>query len=317
MRTVVFTGEGDNSVVEVQDRPTPVLGREDICVQVAFAGLNPADLLQREGKYPPPPGAPQDVPGLEVAGTVIGTGDRVSSVAPGDRVFGIVGGGGLADCVAAHERCIVPVPDGLDEKQAAAAPEAFITAHDALFTQAALQPGETVLVTGASGGVGTAALQLAALAGARALGLVRSERAAVLVSELGATPVRLEELPSGVGNVDVILELVGGSTLAEALPSVAPRGRVMVVSTAGGASIDLPLGLLMTRRARITGTVLRSRPLEEKALAVQAFGRSVVPHLASGRARALVDSVFPVDQVYRAFDRLSEMGKAGRILVAF
>lgn len=248
---------------------------------------------------------------------MIGTGDRVSSVAPGDRVFGIVGGGGLADCVAAHERCIVPAPDGLDEKQAAAAPEAFITAHDALFTQAALQPGETVLVTGASGGVGTAALQLAALAGARALGLVRSERAAMLVSELGAIPVWLEELPSGVGSVDVILELVGGSTLAEALPSVAPRGRVMVVSTVGGASIDLPLGLLMTRRARITGTVLRSRPLEEKALAVQAFGRSVVPHLGSGRARALVDSVFPVDQVWRAFDRLSEMGKAGRILVAF
>ena len=177
MRAVVFTGAGGNEVVRLEERRDPLPGPEDVLVHVSYAGLNPADIVQREGNYPAPPGSPADVPGLEVAGAVERVGERVSSWRPGDRVFGLVGGGGLADRVLVHERCVTRIPDALDERAAAAVVEAFVTAHDAAFTQADLRPGETLLVHGASGSVGTAAVQLGVAAGARVLATVRTDAA--------------------------------------------------------------------------------------------------------------------------------------------
>jgi putative PIG3 family NAD(P)H quinone oxidoreductase len=318
VRAVVFTGAGGNEVVSVEERPDPVPGTDDVLVRVSFAGLNPADLVQRAGNYPAPPGSPSDVPGLEVAGTVERCGERVSSWQQGDRVFGLVGGGGLADRVLVHERCVTRVPDTLDEQGAAAVPEAFVTAHDAAFTQGGLRPGETLLVHGASGGVGTAAVQLGVAAGARVVATVRSPSVEEAVAALGAEIVRDEDFREGASlTADVILELVGGAHFPANLDALTRRGRIVVVSVAGGNEIELPLLALMQKRATITGTVLRSRPLEEKAAAVRAFEREVVPGLASGRLRPVVDSVYPAADVTAAFDRLAGRGKLGKVLLDF
>jgi len=323
VRAVVFTGAGGPEVVELQERPDPEPGTEDVLVAVRYAGLNPADSQQRQGRYPAPPGAPPDVPGLEVAGTVLACGSRVTAWRPGDRVFGLVGGGGLADRVAVHERCVTRVPDTLSERDAAAVPEAFITAHDAAFTQAGLRMGETVLVHGAAGGVGTAAVQLAAAAGARPLAVVRSDEAAEAVSALGAEVVREDAFPGAVvdatggAGADVILELVGAPHFPANLEALAPKGCVVVVSVAAGSDATVPLLALMQRRAAVRGTVLRARPLEEKATAVRAFEHEVVPQLAAGRVQPIIDSEFPADQAAAAFERLDGRGKFGKVLLAF
>jgi NADPH:quinone reductase-like Zn-dependent oxidoreductase len=217
-----------------------------------------------------------------------------------------------------HERCVTSVPDALDEQGAAAVPEAFITAHDAVFTQARLRPGETLLVHGAAGGVGTAAVQLGVAAGARVVATVRSPGVEDAVAALGAEVVLDEDFPDGMPvNADVILELVGGAHFPANLDALARRGRIVVVSVAGGNEIDLPLVTLMQKRATIRGTVLRSRPLEEKATAVRAFEREVVPGLASRRLRPVVDSVYPASDVTKAFDQLAARGKLGKLLLDF
>jgi putative PIG3 family NAD(P)H quinone oxidoreductase len=316
----VFTGAGGPEVVDVQERPDPAPRDEQVLVAVAFAGLNPADLVQRSGNYPAPPGSPADVPGLEVAGVVQRCGSAVRDWRPGDRVFGLVGGGGLADHVAVHERHVCAVPDVLDERSAAAVPEAFITAHDALIVQAGLRPGETVLVHGAGGGVGTAACQLGVSLGARVLACVRSPQVADHVAALGAEPVDEAGFPEAVhelGAVNVVLELVGAPHMTGNLEVLAPKGRIVVVSTAGGSAAPISLAALMGKRATLRGTVLRARPLEEKAAAVRAFAREVVPQLAAGRLRPVIDTSFTVDQVDAAFARLEGRGKQGKVLLQF
>jgi NADPH:quinone reductase len=318
VRAVVFTGAGGNEVVSVEERPDPEPGAEDVLIAVRFAGLNPADVVQREGRYPAPAGSPQDVPGLEVAGTVERCGTRVSSWKPGDRVCGLVGGGGLADRVLAHERCVARVPDALDERGAAAVPEAFVTAHDALFTQGRLRPGETVLVHGASGGVGTAAVQLCVGVGSRVIATLRSANVEDAVTALGAEVVPEQDFPGGMPtSADVIVEVVGSPHFPANFEVLALRGRIVIVSVAGGNEIDLTLATLMQKRATIVGTVLRSRPLEEKAAAIRAFEREVVPGLASGGLRPVVDSVYPLEDVTKALDRLEEHGKLGKVLLEF
>lgn len=319
MRAVTFTGAGGNEVVRLEQRADPEPDGSDVLIAVRYAGLNPADLAQRAGRYPAPPGSPVDVPGLEVAGTVLAVGDAVAGLEPGDRVFGLVGGGGLADRVIAHERHLVTVPDTLAEREAAAVPEAFVTAHDAL-VQGGLRLGALVVVNGANGAVGTAAVQIAASAGARVLAVVRSERLHAELATLGAdviTPDAAVEAARARGGADLVLELVGASNLAGDLRSLAPQGHIVVVGAGAGADAALDLRQLMGRRATITGTGLRVRPLEQKAAAVQAFAREVVPHLATGRMRPLVDTVFPASEVTAAFDRLEAAGKLGKVLLDF
>ncbi len=309
MIAVTFLGAGGPEVMSVGERPDPVPLSSEVLVRATHAGLNPADVAQRAGSYPAPPGSPADIPGLEVAGTVIACGEAVTTWRAGDRVFGLVGGGGLADMVAVHERHVARIPDDLTDREAAAVPEAFITAHDALFTRAGLALGETLLVNGASGGVGTAAVQLGVAAGVRVLANARSHREAL--TDLGAEPCQLSE----ARGVDVVLELVGAANLPGSLEALAVRGRIIVVGTGAGADAELSLRALMGRRASVMGTVLRARPIEEKAAAVQAFAHSVVPHLAAGRARPVIDRVFPIAEAAAAFDHLSAPGKLGKVLL--
>jgi NADPH:quinone reductase-like Zn-dependent oxidoreductase len=320
MRAVVFTGAGGNEVVALEERDDAQPSGGEVLVQVRYAGLNPADLAQRAGRYPAPPGSPPDVPGIEVSGTVVAAGTGARQFEPGTRVFGIVGGGGRADRVAVHERHVWAVPENLDDVGAAAVPEAFLTAHDAVLTQAGLRPGELLVVNGANGGVGTAAVQIAAVSGARVLATVRSADLAGRVAALGADVVPPDELVEAAherGRADVVLELVGAPNLARDFDALATKGRIVIVGTGAGDETPFSLRALMMRRARLIGTVLRARPLEEKAAAVQAFGREVVPHLATGRLVPLVDRVFPAEQAADAFDRLAAPGKLGKVLLDF
>lgn len=323
MRAVTYVGAGGNEVVAVVERPDPVPEGDEVLVAVRYAGLNPADLQQREGRYPPPPGVPQDIPGLEVAGEVVAVGPRTLTVAVGDRVMGLVAGGGLASRVVVSERHVTPVPDGLDDVAAAAVPEAFLTAHDAVRGQAELCPGEVLLVHGASGGVGSAAVQIGRAAGARVVGTSRTAAGRALIAELGGTPAAPEDVADVVAEVsggrgaDVVLELVGAPNLGTCLEVLATRGRIVVVGVGGGARTEINLLHLMTRRARLMGTVLRSRPTEEKALAVRAFEREVLPGLADGTLRPVVDRTFPVDEVTAAFDHLAHGTKQGKVLLSF
>jgi len=309
MIAVTFLGAGGPEVMSVGERPDPVPLPSEVLVRATHAGLNPADVVQRAGNYPAPPGSPADIPGLEVAGTVIACGEAVTTWRAGDRVFGLVGGGGLADMATVHERHVARIPDDLTDREAAAVPEAFITAHDALFTRAGLALGETLLVNGASGGVGTAAVQLGVASGVRVLANARSHREAL--TDLGAEPCQLSE----ARGVDVVLELVGAANLPGSLEALAVRGRIIVVGTGAGADAELSLRALMGRRASLMGTVLRARPMEEKAAAVQAFARSVLPHLAADRVRPVIDRVFPIADAAAAFDHLAAPGKLGKVLL--
>jgi NADPH:quinone reductase-like Zn-dependent oxidoreductase len=247
----------------------------------------------------------------------------VTAWAPGDRVFGLVAGGGLADRVCVHERCVTRVPDVLDERAAAAVPEAFITAHDAVAVQAGLRPGEVLLVHGAAGGVGSAACQIGVSMGARVLGTVRSQAAREAIEALGGEVVDDEGFAAAVlertggRGTDVVLELVGAPHFPGNLEALAPLGRIVVVGVGAGQEVSLPLLALMGKRATLRGTVLRARPLEEKGTAVRAFEREVVPALATGRMRPLVDSVFPAAEIRAAFDRLEGRGKLGKVLIEF
>jgi NADPH:quinone reductase len=314
VKAVVFTGAGGPEVVSLERRPDPEPGTGELLVGVTHAGLNPADLAQRAGRYPAPPGFPADVPGLEVAGRVLACGSKVFDWEPGARVFGIVGGGGLADRVVVHERHVAGVPEKLDDAAAAAVPEAFITAHDAVFTRGRLCSGERLLVNGANGGVGTAAVQLGVAAGARVFAGVRSPEAAERLRGLGAEPVEPGAPPEPV---EVVLELVGAPLIATNIDALAPRGRVVVVGTGAGVDCTISLRALMGKRAELHGTMLRARPAEEKAMAVRAFDRSVVPLLASGAVRPLIDRVLPADRAGEAFDRLAASGKLGKVLLRF
>jgi NADPH:quinone reductase-like Zn-dependent oxidoreductase len=313
MRAIVYTGAGGAEVMRLEERPDPEPGSDEVLVAARYSGVNPADLNQRAGSYPAPPGAPQDVPGLEVAGTIVAVGANVHEWSEGDRVFGIVGGGGLADRVSVNARHVARVPEALDDRLAAAVPEAFITAHDAAWTQAGLRPGERLLVNGANGGVGLAAVQMALTTGVRVVATVRSDEAARRLRDMGAEVAALDD----VRDADVILELVGGPNIPADLTALALRGRIVVVSTAGGSRVELSLAALMGRRASMIGTLLRARPAEEKGAAVQAFARQVVPLLATGSIVPIVDREFPAEQAAEAFDHMQRPGKFGKVLLAW
>jgi NADPH:quinone reductase-like Zn-dependent oxidoreductase len=317
---VVFTGAGGNEVVRLEQRPDPVPGAHEVLVAARFAGINSADVEQRKGNYPPPPGSPADIPGLEVAGEVAVAGPGVLGWRAGDRVFGLVGGGGLADRVLVQERHLAAVPPSLGDDVAAAVPEAYITAHDAVFTRGGLVLGEVLLVNGANGAVGSAAVQLGLAAGARVVASVRSPESARALAEAGAivvTPDTAAEHLAAMGGANVVLELVGAPNLDLDLAVLARQGRIVIVGTPAGHDAGVSLRRLMGLRASLHGTVLRARPAEEKAAAVQLFARSVVPLLAAGRVTMAIDRVFPAAEAAAAFDHMARPGKTGKILLEF
>nr|WP_285620106.1 NAD(P)H-quinone oxidoreductase [Kineosporia sp. NBRC 101677] len=304
----------NDRALSITDLPAPEPGSAEVLVRVRACGLNGADLLQLKGRYAAPPGAPADIPGLEMAGEVVGLGPGATRFAVGDRVMGILGGGGQAELCVAHERVLMPVPEGLSWAEAGGLAEVFTTAHDALFTQGGLRAGERLLVHGAAGGVGSAAVQLGRAAGARVTASVRNPDSRDQVAALGAKVIA----PDGFedhGPFDVILELVGGPNLPGNLEALDLDGRIVVIGVGAGRTSELDLQQVMQKRARIFGSTLRARPLEQKAATARAVERSVLPFIADGSVTVPVAATFPLEQAQAAYDRFSAGGKHGKIVL--
>jgi NADPH2:quinone reductase len=300
--------------LSVEDHPDPEPGTGEVLVRVRAAGLNGADMMQRKGHYPAPPDAPQDIPGLELAGEVAAVGPKAWRFSEGDRVMGIVGGGGQAELAVVHERILMPVPEELSWNEAGGTPEVFTTAHDGVFTQAGLVAGERLLVHGGAGGVGCAAIQLGHAIGARVTATVRNPDLRESVSAMGAMVIDPEGFADH-GPFDVILELVGAINLKDNLHALEMGGRLMVIGTGAGATGEINLGVLMMKRVRLLGSTLRARPLELKALTARAVERSVLPLLASGAVKVPVAKVYPLEEAEAAYDHFAGGGKLGKLVL--
>lgn len=309
----------DKQIV-IEEHPDPAPGTGEALVRVRAAALNGADMMQRRGLYPAPPGWPQDIPGMELAGEVVALGAGATRFAEGERVMAIVGGGAQAELAVVHERCLMPVPAGLDWPAAGGLPEVFTTAHDALFTQAQLRPGERLLVHGGAGGVGVAAIQLARATGARVTATVRREQARAQVAALGAEAIAPEEFGDPAkavcsGPFDVVLELVGAPNMQANLAALQTGGRIVVIGVSAGAKAEVNLLALMGARARIHGSTLRARPLEEKALAARLIEREVLPLFQAGALTVPVAATYPLAEAAAAYERFAQGGKLGKIVL--
>ncbi len=323
MRAIAISKPGGPDVLVVVERETPEPSRGEVRVRVRATAINRADLLQRMGAYPAPSDAPPDIPGLELAGEVEALGPGVERLRIGDRVFGLVGGGAYAEQLVTHERALAKIPDGMSFEDAAAIPEAFITAHDAIVGQAGLTAGETLLIHAVGSGVGTAAVQLARALGAFTIGTARRpdklERAKALGLDAGvvaegnrfADAVRAID-PAGA---HVVLELVGGAYVDEDLRCTRPLGRIVLVGLMAGARNEIDLALILRKRLRIMGTVLRARPLEEKLAVMRTFEDQVVPLIARGKLVPVIDAVMPLDQAAAAHARMASNAGFGKIVL--
>ena len=299
----------------IAERPDPLPGAGEVLVRVRAAGLNGADQLQLRGAYPPPPGSPVDIPGLELAGEVVDRGAGAERFDDGDRVMAIVGGGAQAELCVVHERQLMPVPATLDWAQAGGLPETFTTAHDALFTQADLKLGERVLISGGAGGVGTAAIQLAKAAGAHVTASVRNQSRHKEVAALGADVVCDPDESPALGPYDVLLELVGAPNLDANFSALASRARVVVIGVGAGFRSELNLLSLMGSRASICGSTLRARPLEEKAATARALEKNVLGGFDDATFTVPIDQTFPLDQAAAAYESFASGGKLGKIVL--
>jgi putative PIG3 family NAD(P)H quinone oxidoreductase len=325
VKAIVIAEYGEPEVLTLRELPDPHASADDLLVSVRATALNRADLLQRRGLYPQPGAKPEfEIPGLEFAGTVATAGAATTGFSAGDRVMGLLAGGGYAEKIAIHHRLASPIPSSLGFEEAASVPEAFITAHDAL-VQCGFTCGESVLVHACGSGVGTAAIQIARAMGASKIfgtagSAAKLEQATALGLDVGidyksenfAERIATE---TGKRGVDVILDFVGASYLEGNLRSLAEKGRIIVIGLMGGFTGDLPLGMLMQKRASIRGTLLRARSLEEKAAATRAFEKSVLPHLASGRIRTVVDTVLPLAEAAAAHRLMESNANFGKIVL--
>jgi NADPH2:quinone reductase len=327
MKAVLFTGKGGPEVIQWAETAEPSPARGEVLVRVRAAALNRADLLQRRGLYPPPPGTREDVPGLELAGEVVKLGDGVTAWKPGERVMAIASGEAQAELSVVHERMLLRIPDGLSFTDAGAIPEAGITSHDALFTLGGLRPGWPVLVHAVGSGVSTAAVQIAKAAGATVIGTSRTaeklERARTLGLDHGILVAKEEprfadevKKLTGRRGCPIILDFVGAPYAAENLAALAPGGRIVVIGTMGGAKGTVDLSALMRSRGAIVGTVLRPRPLEEKIAATQAFAKDVLPLVTAGKVKPVVDAVVPAAQVREAHERMEKNDTFGKLVLS-
>ncbi len=327
MRAVYFTAKGGPEVIEVRELPDPSPARGEVLVRVRTAALNRADLLQRRGLYPPPPGVREEVPGLELAGEVASVGEGVRGLHPGDRVMAIASGEAQAELAVVHERMLVRVPERITMEEAGATMEAFLTSHDALFTLGGLRPGWPVLIHAIGSGVATAALQLVKAAGGTAIGTSRTQdklqRAAALGLDHGILVGKdeprfadeVKKLTGGDG-VPIVLDFVGGAYAAENVAALATGGRVVVIGTMGGPKAQVDLGLLMRKRGEVIGTVLRPRALEEKIRATRLFAKDVLPLLAARKVAPVVDSVLPIEKAREGHDRMERNDSFGKLVLA-
>jgi NADPH:quinone reductase len=326
MRAAIITRAGGPEVLEIRQVPLPVPGPNDVTVRVRATALNRADLLQRRGMYPAPAGSPADIPGMEMAGEVVDRGPSAERWPIGARVFGIVGGGAHAELVATHEDALAEIPANMSWTDAAAIPEAFITAHDALVTQGGMTDGETVLIHAVASGVGLAGVQLARAWGARPFGTTRSERKLASAKAVGLiegiTPGEdLSRIEPAVatwtfgGGINLTMELVGGPYLTSSIATAAHKGRIILIGTMGGPSATVPLGIILRKRLLIRGTVLRSRTIAEKIDATERFANEVVPLFAEGRLEPVVDCVLPLEQIGDAHRRMESNETIGKIVL--
>lgn len=305
----------DNGALRIEERPDPVPRDTEVLVAVRAAGLNGADMLQRRGRYPAPPGVPADIPGLELAGEVVGVGQRVTTARPGDRVMAIIAGGAQATMAAVEETHLLPVPRSLSWPEAGGFPEVFTTAYDALFTRCHLAAGDRLLVTGAAGGVGIAAVQLGAATGATVVASVRDTALHEGVAALGAAEVVGADDLAAHGPYDVVLELVGAASINQAIGALATGARVVVIGVGSGSRIELDLLTLMGKRASIGGSTLRVRNRVEKAVVVAGMRAHVLPLLADGRLQVPVFATYPLTEAEAAYDRFTTGGKLGKIVL--
>ncbi len=325
MRAAVITEPGGPEVLKVRELPDPVPGPDDILVDIKASALNRADTMQRQGGYPAPPGSPDDIPGLEFSGVVLEAGANVADLSPGDRVFGLLGGGGYASRVVTHSRMAMRIPDNLDFVQAAAVPEVFFTAYDALFNHCELSMGESVLVHAAGSGVGTAAVQLAHNSGACVFGTAGSADKLQGAKELGmdvGINYREQDFSevvrehTGGAGVDVLLDVIGADYWDRNVASLALRGRLVLVGTMGGGAVQVKLGPVMFKRLRVHGTVLRSRPIEEKIALTNQIKRHVLPLIASGAIKPVVDSIYPLEDAAGAHRLMEGNTNFGKIILS-
>jgi NADPH:quinone reductase len=326
MRAAIITRPGGPDVLEVQERPTPVPSDNEVLIRVHASALNRADLLQREGHYPAPPGAPADIPGLEFAGEVVALGKAVTSWREGDRVFGVVGGGGNAEYLVADAQTVARVPSVLSWTDAAAIPEAFITAHDALVTQAGVRAGESVLIHAVGSGVGLASVQLARAWRATPYGTARTASKIEKAREFGLADgivvgddtmvivPAVERWTTGKG-IDVTLDLVAGAYVPAEIQAAAKRGRIMFIGTVAGRTATVPIGMILGKRLTLRGTVLRARSIDEKREVTAAFARDVVPLFESGVLGPTVDRVFPLVEIAAAHERLASNETFGKVVI--
>ena len=324
MRAVVNTRPGGPEVLELRERPLPEPGLAQIRVRVRASALNRADLSQRMGNYPAPPGAPADIPGLEYAGEVDAVGPSSSMWPMGSRVMGIVGGGAHAEYLCVHEREVLPVPTHLSFEEAAAIPEVFLTAYDALFRQLDVRIGERVLVHAIGSGVGTATLQLAWLAGVTVYGTSRSVAKLERAKGLGLVHAidtstkdwvaRVESL-AGANGVHAVVDLVGGDYLRDNLRVLAPRGRLLIVGLTAGSRSELDLGVVLRKRLKIIGTALRSRTLEEKATLAREFSQRVIPFFESRQLRPIIERVVPFTRIADAHTEMASNTTFGKLVL--
>lgn len=326
MRAVRITEPGAPAVLRQEEVPEPERAPDEVLVEVRATAVNRADLLQRQGRYPAPPGAPEDIPGLEFAGEVLEVGPRVREVRPGDRVMGLLGGGGYAERVATPEELVLPVPRALSWTEAAAVPEVFFTAWDALFGRAAFSAGESVLVHAAGGGVGTAALQIAAEAGASTVFGTASSRKLeglsaeglpldVPVDRHGEDFAEVVEIETAGRGVDVVLDTVGGGYWDRNVTCLAEGGRLVLIGLLGGRSAEVDLGSLLRKRLEVVGTVLRSRSRAEKATLTAEVRDRVVPLLEDGRLWPVLDRTFPLGQADEAHRYMAADRNLGKIVL--
>ena len=322
MKAIVITQPGGPEVLALADRPLPEPVAAQVRVRVLAAGLNRLDIMQRQGKYPAPPTAPADIPGVEFAGIVDAIGPQVQDWEIGQHVFGLVGGGAYAEYIITHERLLASVPENLSFPEAAAVPEAFMTAHDALFTQANLKMSERVLIHAIGSGVATAALQLANAIGCTTFGTSRTPEKLHRAQELGLTqtlplPEFLPALQNATNQqgVDVIIDFVGKLYLSQNLQALSPQGRLVQVGLLGGNDAEINLGVVLQKRLRIVGTALRSRSLEEKAFVTRKFNDQVVPLLSNKKVRPIVDKVFPLSEAAQAHRYLENNANFGKVVL--
>ncbi len=326
MKAVVITRFGGPEVLEIQERATPRAGPGQVLVAVRAVGLNRADLLQRRGRYPAPPGVPADIPGLEYAGTVLEVGSGVTGRQAGDRVMGIVGGGAFAEYVVVHERETLPIPRVLSFEQAAAIPEAFITAFDALCLQCRMEVGDRIVVHAVGSGVGTAAIQLARASGCVTVGTSRTPDKLKAAVGLGLDhPVLVEDdrfLDQALGvlegrRADIVMDFVGAPYLDQNLNLLRTGGQLVLVGLMGGGRGELPMGTLLTRRLQIRGTTLRTRPLEEKIRLARAFEARILPMFDTATLRPVLDRVLPMDEVRKAHEQMERNQTFGKVVLTW